>query len=112
MDLFYSCSLLSPGCACPGEARCDFSSDWGISATFNCVRGDNDISEGTVTCTSAQGSDELWPVGSTECRAEWPYQGFYCYMYTDNVTFASWAFTLKVIIQLYFNFPVQIELKI
>lgn len=38
--------------------------------------------------------------------------GFYCYMCTDIVTSASWGFTLKVKIQLYFNFPVQIGPKI
>lgn len=59
-----------------------------------------------------QARDELWPSGSTECRAERPLQGFYCSMDTDIATFASWGFTLNVIIQLYFNFPGQIGPKI
>lgn len=112
MDLFCLCLLLLPGCACPGEPRCDSSPNWDISATFNCVSEIMTLSEGTVTCASAQASDELWPVGNTECRAEWPYWRFYCYIYADIVAFSSWAFTLKVIIQLYFNFPVQIGPKI
>lgn len=38
--------------------------DWAISAAFNCVRGVNGISEGTMTRASAQGSDE-------PCRERW-----------------------------------------
>lgn len=112
VDLFYLCSLLLPVCACPGETRCDYSMNWSINAAFNHIKGNNDISEGIMTWTSAQASDRLWPLGSTECWAEWPCWGFYCHMCTDTLTLASWGFTLKVIIQLHFNFPVQIGPKI
>lgn len=94
VDLFYLCTLVLPVCACAGEPRCDYTTGWGISAPFNRVGGDGNMSEGITLCTSARASDELWPVGTTERRAKWPYWGFYCYTCTDTVTFASWGFTL------------------